>query len=81
MNESQNLTHQNHLECSISKNSQSRKDTGKRRRRAYEAKGTDIAPNRKKPKTGCTEFLPLKDPRMKKIPDSLAEAKRKIFVR
>ena len=77
VNESQNLTHQNHLECSISKNSQSRKNTGKRCRRAYEAKGTDIAPNRKKPKMECTEFLPLKDPRMKQIPDSLAEAKKK----
>ena len=44
VNGSQNLTHQNHLQYSISKNSQSRKDTEKKRRRAYEAKGTDIAP-------------------------------------
>ena len=44
VNGSQNLTHQNHLHCSISKNSQSRKDTEKKRRRANEAKGTDIAP-------------------------------------
>ena len=80
VNESQSLTDENHLECIISKNSQSRKDTGKRRRRAYEAKGTDIAPYRKKPKMECTEFLPLKDPRRKQIPDSLAEAKKKDII-
>ena len=44
VNESQNLTHQNHLGRSISKNSKSRKDIGKIPRRAYEAKGTDIEP-------------------------------------
>ena len=44
VNGSQNLAHQNHLHCSISKNSQLRKDTEKKRRRANEAKGTDIAP-------------------------------------
>ena len=44
VNESQKLTHQNHLGWSISKNSKSRKDKGNIPRRAYEAKGTDIAP-------------------------------------
>ena len=77
VNQSQSLTHQNHLECSISKNRQSRKDTGQRRRRAYKVKGTDIAPYRSKPNMECTECLPLKDPRRKQIPDSLAEAKKK----
>lgn len=44
VNESQKITHQNHLGWSISKNSKSRKDIGKIPRRAYETKGTDIAP-------------------------------------
>ena len=50
VNKSQSLTHQNLPECSVSKNSQSRKNKGKRLRRAYKAKGTDIAPYRIKRK-------------------------------
>ena len=50
MNESQSLTHQNHPNCSVSKTSQRKKDAGKRPRRSYEAKGTEVAPYRKKPK-------------------------------
>ena len=59
-------------------NEQSRKS--KRRRQAYEAKGEDIVPYRKKPKLETNDFLPLNDPKRALVPDSLADAKTRDIV-
>ena len=71
------MSHKKLLESSVHNSSQTIKDKRKRHSHACEAKGTDVAPCRKKLSLQCAGFHPLEEHRRKYIADHLGEAKEK----